>query len=93
VTPSEFRAIYREFPSSISDSQIQTQLDYASILTDPVVWGDVTEQAIGLQAAHQLTIHPGGNAARLQAKEVATPYSELRASLLEARTSGLRVFL
>jgi len=55
MTKSEFLALYPEF-ATISDAKILNALSMATRLLSETAWDDFYEDAIGLDAAHNLAI-------------------------------------
>ena len=66
-TATTFKAALPEF-EPISDARVTTALTDAAAQVDSRVFGDLTDRAVSLLAAHQLAVGPSGQAARLDAK-------------------------
>lgn len=70
---STFQLQYPEF-STIDAALIQPRLDSAANQVDPRVFGVNTEEAIGLLAAHKLSVMPGCQQARLESDKSQSTY-------------------
>ena len=66
-TPTTFKARWEEF-SATADALITAVLAEAALECDARVYGDSYDHAVGLLTAHKLSISPGGQQARLEAK-------------------------
>lgn len=86
-TPTTFRARWTEFAPT-ADAVVQAALDEATRRTDARLFGNRTDDAIGLRAAHNLSLSPGGQQARLESEKGTTTYmTELR-TLMQERAGG-----
>jgi len=86
LTAASFKRRFAEFDET-SDELVELALSEAENITDERVFGDTYKQAVWLQAAHILSISPGGMQARLEAKDGSTTYSAARKEL-EGRCAG-----
>lgn len=88
MTLEQFRVRFPEFAKH-PDPYVQAFLDDAEAELDATVWGDLYDRAHGLTAAHNLTLSPGGQMARLVNPETPTTYSVHLKVLRGAVTCGL----
>lgn len=73
ISLADFRAAYPEF-ARVADPLVQVALDKAEKRTSAEVFGDQTDEAHGLLAAHLLAISPMGRESRLQKESRVTTY-------------------
>ena len=66
-TAASFKAARQEF-ANIADAAVTLALSDATSELDPRVFGDTFDQAVGLLAAHKLSVSPYGQQARLEPK-------------------------
>lgn len=86
-TPTTFRARWTEFAPT-ADAVVQAALNEAARRTDARVFGDRTDDAVGLLAAHNLSISPQGMPARLESKDGETTYMVALKLLRRERAGG-----
>lgn len=72
-TPTTFKARWPEFAPT-SDAKVQAELDQAARNVDPAYFGEKTDDAVGLLAAHLLAISPHGASARLESDKAQSTY-------------------
>lgn len=88
-TAATFKAARQEF-ASIADASVTLALNDATSELDPRVFGDTFDQAVGLLAAHKLSVSPYGQQARLEPKSgdgTTTYHAELQ-RLTRKRAGG-----
>jgi hypothetical protein len=92
VDVATFKANRPEFTNA-TDYQVGVQIAYATNRVDPTIYVAFTEQAIELLTAHYLTLAPGGQVSRIDAKDGGgnSPYYQQFQDLLFARTTLLRI--
>lgn len=66
-TAASFKAVNQEF-ASIADAAVELALSDAVSELDERLFGDTFDQAVRWQAAHNLSVSPFGQSARLDAK-------------------------
>jgi hypothetical protein len=66
-TAASFKAARQEF-ATLADAAVTLALSDATSELDPRVFGDTFDQAVGLLAAHKLSVSPFGQQARLEPK-------------------------
>lgn len=88
-TATTFKARKQEF-ASIADADVSLALEDATSELDSRLFGDTFDQAVGLLAAHKLSVSPFGQSARLDAKggDGATTYSAELARLTRKKCGG-----
>lgn len=78
VTLSSFRVSYPEFLNT-ADALCEAKIAAAVLRTSEDIFGDNTDEAVMLLAAHLLSVSPQGESARLEVDEKQTVYGlELR---------------
>jgi hypothetical protein len=90
LTADEFVALWPEFGAvyTADPAIVEAAVTDAAALTDPDVFGDLTNRAQGLMAAHLLTADPSGREARVKGDaEFETTYSRARAKLEQIHCS------
>lgn len=70
-----FKTQYPELRSA-GDTLLQAFLDAAALEIDLEIWDTLSDQGQGLLAAHNLTMSPWGQAARMQPKDGVTTYGQ-----------------
>jgi len=80
TTPLAFLARFPEFTKAGTD-RIQAALDDAAAQTDATVFGNLTDRAQSLLAAHFLSVSPSGREARPKDVESETVYLTQRREL------------
>jgi hypothetical protein len=82
-TIETFRGRFPEAPNggAADDDLVQSVLDETAVRTPIAVWGDLTLEAHGYEAAHQLGMLPYGRDARLKSDDRQTTYGVLREGL------------
>lgn len=87
---ASFLVRFPEFTSAPAPL-LEAVLADASARTDATVWGHLTDQGVGLLAAHLLACAPNGQFARLEKDKSQTIYGAEYERLMQAVTVGLRV--
>jgi hypothetical protein len=87
-TAATFKARWKEFVPTDDALVNQALAEAAAEGLDPRLFGDLLDYAIGLQAAHNLAISPGGQSARLEKESIRTVYSERLDALKRQRAGG-----
>lgn len=93
VTYNDFIARFPFFSRGDVAAQVQIELDHATQRVNASAFGEQTDDAIGLLAAHRMALHPGGEDARLKSKdgEPRTTYGELYKGIQRSVVPGDRV--
>ena len=86
-TPTTFKIRWAEFAPT-PDAVVQAALDEATRRTDERVFGDRYDDAIGLRAAHNLSLSPFGQQARLESDKGTDTYQAERDTLIQERAGG-----
>lgn len=87
-TVSSFRARWTEFASAPSDAVVTSALAEAAAECDERIFGASYDHAVGLLAAHKISVGPGGQQARLDSDEAETTYSREWTKLARKRAGG-----
>jgi hypothetical protein len=82
-----FKARWREFDAT-DDATLGSALAEAARRCDPRLFGVRTDDAVGLMAAHLLSISPFGTQARLDSDEADTTYRREWLTLARAAAGG-----
>lgn len=90
VSRREFLAKYPDFEPA-SKTMIDEALADAVKNVDPEIFGEKTDQAVALLAAHYLALQPFGKQARLREKDGSTTYGTQFFKLARSMTPGFRV--
>lgn len=90
MTIDEFRQWHQEFRSA-SDDLIGLHLASATLKVAPDVYGEFTEDAIRLKAAHSLAMTPFGQSARLVAEDGSTIYEKQLATIRRSTAQNMLV--
>lgn len=88
MTPSLFRTLYPEFAKAPSETAIQHAIDTAAASLNRGAFGDEWEKAVGLKAAHYLSLTPHGQQSRLVMKTGETTYSIEFAAMVRRIAAG-----
>jgi hypothetical protein len=88
INESQFRISFPEFKSA-SDALITACLARAESQIDPEVYGDLTDEAHGLNTAHILSLSPNGQMARLTSDKSKSTYGVEFTKLREQATALL----
>jgi hypothetical protein len=83
-----FRAIYGEF-KAVSDTAVQSALDFAEVRTDASIFTTLTNEAHGWLTADILASRPSGREAKMKDMPNQTVYGAKRAEL-EALVGGFQ---
>ena len=86
-TPTSFKTRWTDFAPT-SDALVQSALDEAARRTDERVFGTRYDDAVGLLAAHNLSISPFGQQARLETDKGETTYMTALKLLRRERAGG-----
>lgn len=86
-TAASFKARWPEF-EPVADDTVTGALAEAGRRNDARVFGDRTDDAVGLYAAHLLAISPGGQQARLKSDSANTTYNREWERLAAACAGG-----
>jgi hypothetical protein len=86
-TAASFKARRPTF-NPVADAVVTSALEEAARRVDPRVFGDRTDDAVSLLAAHLLSVDPGGQAARLKSTNASTTYLEDYRRLMRERAGG-----
>lgn len=86
-TAATFKARWTEFEPT-ADALVESALAEAARSTDARLFGEKTDDGVGLLAAHLLSISPQGQQARLESSEAETTYSRERARLVRIAAGG-----
>lgn len=86
-TPATFKARWRDFVPT-DDDVVQAALDEAARSVDDRYFGDKTDDAVGLLAAHKLASSPFGQSARLANDDGTTTYGKQFEEMSRAACGG-----
>lgn len=86
-TPTTFRARWPEFTAT-PDALVQPALDEAARSVDPRLFAAQTDDAVGWLAADLIARSPGGENARLVAKDGTTTYGDRFRVIARGRAGG-----
>lgn len=89
VSLHTFRDEYPEFRNT-ADTEVTRKLARAKNRVRSNIWGDLTDEGVGLLTAHLLALAPAGQNARLDPKTM-TMYMPEYKKLQRVVTFGLRV--
>lgn len=87
ITVASFKARWTEFAPT-ADHVVQHALDEAVKRTDARLFGDRTDHAVSLLAAHELSISPQGMQARLEAQPDGSTTYLIELRLLRRERAG-----